>query len=125
MIVVAIVSILATIAYPSYTDYVLRGRLVDATNALAGTRAQMEQFYQDNRTYVGGPCNTPQSAGVFTVSCLEASTATAYTITAQGREVAAGASYTIDHRGRRTSTPPSRWGSGEYNCWVLRRGQSC
>lgn len=51
MITVAIVAILATIAYPSYTDYVKRGKLANVTNMLAGIRAQMEQYYQDNRTY--------------------------------------------------------------------------
>ena len=55
MIVVAIVGILATIAYPSYTDYVIRGRIPDATSGLAAKRVQMEQFFQDNRTYVGAP----------------------------------------------------------------------
>ena len=37
MVTVAIVAILAAIAYPSYRDYVLRGRLVDATTGLAET----------------------------------------------------------------------------------------
>src|SRR5574341_294426 len=51
MITVAIVAILAGIAYPTYTDYIVRGRLVDAATALRATRARMEQYYQDNRTY--------------------------------------------------------------------------
>lgn len=38
MIVVAIVAILSSIALPSYTEYVQRGRLVDAHAALANAR---------------------------------------------------------------------------------------
>ena len=54
MIVVAIVAILAAVAIPSYRDYILRGQLVDATTLLAGTRADMERYYQDNRQQRGG-----------------------------------------------------------------------
>ena len=39
MVTVAIIGILAAIAIPSYRDYVLRGQLVDAQNALATLRA--------------------------------------------------------------------------------------
>jgi Tfp pilus assembly protein PilE len=34
MITVAIVAILAAIAYPNYRDYVIRGQLADANNGL-------------------------------------------------------------------------------------------
>ena len=43
MITVAIVAILASIALPSYRDYILRGQLVDATNLLSAGRANMER----------------------------------------------------------------------------------
>ena len=51
MIVVAIVAILTAIALPSYKDYIRRGRLPEAFNALADYRTKMEQYYQDNRNY--------------------------------------------------------------------------
>src|SRR5579864_6901524 len=51
MITVAIVAILAAIALPSYRDYVLRGQITQATNALSTLRANMERQYQDNRQY--------------------------------------------------------------------------
>ena len=38
MIVVAIIAILAMIALPSYSDYLKRGRIVDATNQLYSYR---------------------------------------------------------------------------------------
>ena len=79
MIVVAIIGILATIALPSYRDYILRGQLIDATNLMATGRANMERYYQDNRTYaaVGSvvpPCSTSIAAaartlGKFVLTC--------------------------------------------------------
>jgi prepilin-type N-terminal cleavage/methylation domain-containing protein len=86
MIVVAIVAILAAIAIPSYRDYILRGRITDATNGLSTIRSDMERYFQDNRTYaaVAGPpaftppCSDATPAGLarrtfgefFVVSCL-------------------------------------------------------
>ena len=51
MVVVAIMGILMAIAVPQYTQYVQRSRLVEASSILSGLRVQLEQFYQDNRTY--------------------------------------------------------------------------
>src|SRR5450631_4724882 len=62
MIVVAIVAILTTIAYPNYRDYVIRGQLVDATQGLSALRANLERYFQDNRTYAAiGPFTPPCS----------------------------------------------------------------
>jgi type IV pilus assembly protein PilE len=90
MIVVAIVAILTTIAYPNYRDYVIRGQLVDATTALAALRANMERYFQDNRSYnlagFPSPCappQTPYAAGKFTITCPTL-TATTFTAQAQG-----------------------------------------
>jgi len=76
MITVTIVAILAAIAYPSYRSYVMRGQVVNATNGLTAMAANMERYYQDNRTYAatsGGlspPCVPPGvTYGSFTVSC--------------------------------------------------------
>ncbi len=54
MVVVAIVGILAAIALPSYADYVRRSKIIEATRGLSDFRTRMEQFFLDNRTYVGG-----------------------------------------------------------------------
>ena len=86
MIVVAIVGLLATIAYPAYSDYLIRGRIPDAASALAAKRVQMEQYFQDNRTYVGAPaCDADATTSrFFTFSCNPAATATTYTLEAVG-----------------------------------------
>ncbi|HEV7619606.1 MAG TPA: prepilin-type N-terminal cleavage/methylation domain-containing protein, partial [Burkholderiaceae bacterium] len=51
MTTIAIIAILAAIAIPSYGNYVRRGKVVEATSALADVRMKMEQYFQDNRTY--------------------------------------------------------------------------
>ncbi|MGE5649003.1 MAG: type IV pilin protein, partial [Bacillota bacterium] len=53
MVTVAVVAIIAAVAMPSYRDYVIRGKIPQATNNLSTLRAQLEQYYQDNQTYVG------------------------------------------------------------------------
>jgi prepilin-type N-terminal cleavage/methylation domain-containing protein len=91
MITVAIVAILAAIAIPNYRDYVIRGQLVDATQGLAAVRANMERYFQDNRSYqlVGAfpvPCGgaaPPIPAGGFTITCTVPDT-THFTASAVG-----------------------------------------
>lgn len=51
MIVVAIVGILAAIAYPSYRDQVRRSNRTDAYNALLAIANAQEKFYMDNNSY--------------------------------------------------------------------------
>jgi TonB family protein len=52
MIVVVVLAVLAAIALPSYTDYVVRSKLTEAHTHLADLRVKMEQRFQDARTYV-------------------------------------------------------------------------
>ena len=69
MITVAIVGILAAIALPAYSHYVIRGKLAEAYAKLLGAcAAQAEQWFQDNRTYIGLPC-AAANARYFTYTC--------------------------------------------------------
>lgn len=126
MIVVAVVGILATVAIPSYRDYLIRGRIPEATANLAGKRVQMEQFYQDNRTYVGATTICPDTATsqYFDFTCTGA-TATAYTLTATGKNSMAGFTYTIDQSNAKATTAvPSDW-TVNATCWVTGKGGVC
>jgi type IV pilus assembly protein PilE len=44
MIVVVIVGILASIALPSYNDYIRRGKIQEATSTLAANRVRMKSL---------------------------------------------------------------------------------
>jgi type IV pilus assembly protein PilE len=108
MIVVVIVAILATIALPSYNNYLRRGQLTEATNNLSAFRIQMEQYYQDNYSYAAaaGGCGAalPTPAVYFTYSCV--ATAATYTATATGvtGRLTAAFTYTIDQANVQATT---------------------
>lgn len=126
MIVVAIVGILASVAMPAYQSYVARGKVQEATTTLANLRVQMEQFYQDNRTYVGSTACSPAAGSTkyFTYACSAGPSLTVYTITATGvaAEGMSGYSYTLDQDNAKTSVVPG--GSGA-TCWISTAGETC
>jgi len=134
MIVVAIVAILAAVAIPQYTDYMTRSKIQEATSALLSQRIKMEQFYQDQRTYVGSCVAgtvAPPVTGLkyFTVTCSGQS-ATQYTITATGGTAAdssmTGFTFTINEGNTRTTVAvPTGWTLPAANCWVTKKGGSC
>ena len=53
MITVAIVGILAAIAYPSYQDSILKGRRAEGRTALLNLLQQQERFYTQTGSYLG------------------------------------------------------------------------
>ena len=53
LIVIAIIGILAGIAYPNYQEYVARARRADAKTVLLENAQFLERFYTQNGTYVG------------------------------------------------------------------------
>ncbi|MGC8853872.1 MAG: type IV pilin protein [Halothiobacillaceae bacterium] len=60
MIAVAIVGILAAIAYPSYQQYVLKTRRAAAQGCLQELAQWMERYYTSNMTYANA--NLPQTS---------------------------------------------------------------
>ena len=53
LIVITILGILASVAYPTYQNQVKRGYCADAQGALQGLASAMERFRSTNLTYVG------------------------------------------------------------------------
>ena len=133
MVTVAIVAILAAIGIPAYRNYVIRGQLVDATNGLSALRANMERFFQDNRTYATSgtfisPClNGTLLSGKFTLTCSVAPTATSYTLAATGNSgtSVAGFVYTVDNFGTQITTVSSPAPGAFQSCataWTTKTG---
>jgi type IV pilus assembly protein PilE len=129
MIVVAIVAILSMIAVPAYQDYLIRGRIPEATATLATRQVQAEQFFQDNRTYVGATnpaCLVDTSGRYFDFSCT-VQTATQFTITAVGKGQMTGFTFTVNETNTKTTAAlPAGWvAHAPNNCWVARKGGLC
>src|SRR4051812_46433033 len=122
MIVVVIISVLATMAVPAYSDYVTRSKIQEATSNLLQMRTKIEQYYQDNRTYIGACANAtvaplPTGLKYFTIACPTL-TLTQYTVTATGGvaggdQSMVGFNYSIDEGNvrRTTAVPSAKWGT--------------
>jgi type IV pilus assembly protein PilE len=121
MIVVVIVGILASIAYPSYKDSVRKTRRADGKSVLLQTSQALERCYTRSATYVGCanvtfPVVSPE--GYYSVTAVGGLAASAYTLAAapQGDQVHDSKCGTL----RLTST--GLQGSGGVNtdansCW--------
>lgn len=122
MIVVAIIAILAAIAVPAYSDYVIRGKLSEATSNLGQLRVRAEQFFQDNRTYVGMLCAPANAADAkyFQYACSSAPTATTYTLTATGiaAQGTGGFVYNVDQTNAKSSTATATGWPSNPTCWT-------
>jgi len=138
MIVVAIVAILASVALPSYFDYIRRGQLPEAQAAMSDFRVKMEQYYQDNRNYGATNCadvtpptwatSTPTltytSAQFFTYTCALSNAGQGYTVTATGSNGrAVGHAYTINHNNARATTQ-FKGAAVTKACWLI-KGSEC
>lgn len=131
MIAVAILGILAMVAYPSYSDYITRSKISEALGNLTDMRTKMEQYFLDNRTYVGAcaantvaPLPSAENSKYFTYTCSNLGTAT-YTVTATGKADMSAFVYTIDQANTRaTVSVPTGW-TAAGSCWTLRKDGAC
>lgn len=118
MIVVAIVGILASIAYPSYRQQVLEGRRSEGRAALLALAQAQERFFTLNGTYTNiiGSLNgvsTPTENGHYTLATTGGAT---FTATATPAGAQAGdtdcTTMTITHQGAKSGT-----GADISTCW--------
>jgi type IV pilus assembly protein PilE len=126
MVTVAIIAILSAIAMPAYRDYVTRGRIPEATGRLAALQVQLENYYQDNRTYVGSnACNADTTTSrYFDFSCTGVA-AGAFTLRAVGKGPMASFTFTVNQtNAKATPSVPSGW-TTSTTCWVRSKDGSC
>ena len=121
MIVVAIIGILAAIAYPSYDEYVKRGNRTEGQAFLSDVAARQERYFSQNNAYITkaadiaklGLSNANSPTGKYTVGL--AGGGGGYTLTASNQfNDAKCATLTLNAQGVRGSTG-SR--SDNNECW--------
>lgn len=117
MIVVAVVGILAAIAYPSYLNYIEKSRRADAMNALAEIRIEQEKWRANNTTFTANLA----SLGISTESRdghydLSITTADASGFTAEADPKGAQAGDTDCDPFRVTRSGPD-YAAADEECW--------
>lgn len=125
LVAMVVIAVLSSIAVPSYKDYVLRAKITEGISSLSGMRVKLEQYFLDNRTYVGA-CETntlaplPNDLKYFTLSC-EDLTSNTYTLIAKGLNF----EYSIDENGNKSTVEvPESWTKTE-DCWVITKNGQC
>ncbi|HVY04489.1 MAG TPA: prepilin-type N-terminal cleavage/methylation domain-containing protein [Burkholderiales bacterium] len=136
MITVAVIAVLAAIAVPNYSDYVLRAKLVEPAATLSGQRVKMEQYFQDARTYTGACVNGTvaprmQDTDNFTYNadCGIAADGQSYLLTATGKGSLSGFVFSLDQSNNRATTVSGAAATKGYssaaNCWVRKKPNQC
>lgn len=128
MIVVVVVGILAAIAMPAYTDFIVRGKIAQGTEALSEAKVRMEQVFNSNRSYLlsDGTCpdfSTSFSDNPFSIAQSPTCTATTFTLKITGKSAngMSGYWYSINESNEKQSATPTNSG----NCWLKSKGTSC
>ena len=67
LIVVVIAAILATIAYPSYQNYIRQTRLAAVCTQMLHNAQQLERYYTQKSTFVGFPAGNLQQNQYFNI----------------------------------------------------------
>lgn len=123
MVVVAIIGILAAIAYPSYTQYVIRSKRTDAQAIMMENAQFMERYFTTNGKYFGaalsaGQSQSPTNGTANYIITLPVVSLTTTTYTVQAAPAAPFAdllcgTLTVDQTGLKTKTGTGTIGE----CW--------
>ena len=94
MVVVAIVALLATIAYPSYQNHLIKSRRAQAQTLMLEAMNRQEQYILVMRQYSNSPTTLGLSMDGFT--CIAANCSNNwYTVTIAANNAAAPPTYTV------------------------------
>lgn len=128
LVTVAIIGILASIALPSYQDYIIRGKLPEATGALAARHGKLQTYFDNKKKYSTAPecADDTTTSQYFNFSCVADDDAYTFILTATGKGSMSGFEFTIDQANVKT-TPHTgaSWSGTGANCWVRARDGSC
>ncbi len=118
MIVVAVVGILAAIAYPSYTAFIQKSRRGDAMATLADFRIEQEKWRANNITYATSTASLGLSGssrdGYYTMAIVSAGSS-AYQVTAApagAQSTDTCGTFAIDENG-----PDYSGSNADADCW--------
>lgn len=118
VVVVAIIGVLAMIAYPTYVDQVYKTRRSDAKVALLNVAQQFERCYTEASNYTAGVCPSGfplnSNEGYYSITLAAGSlTGSSYTLVATAQGVQQGdaecAVFNLDHLGNKSATQGYCW----------------
>lgn len=121
LVVILIIGILAAIAIPAYSEHLIKARIAEATGGLSQMRLKIEQYYADNRTYVGFSCVAPGSTTYFDFTCPTLAVGT-YRLVATGKGAMTNYVFDINQSNARSSQAP---GGITAACWMKNKSGGC
>jgi type IV pilus assembly protein PilE len=124
MITVAIIGILAAIAVPAYSKYVIQGKRSDAKAALLSAQLAQEKYRANNTTYAttlsAANIASTSPGGYYTIALSGTPTATAYTITATPVSTFTDSdcgTFAVNKDGKTTSDTGQTTAAKVTECW--------
>jgi len=118
MVTIAVISILAAIAYPAYTHFTYKARRTEATGSLLDFATRMERYYTENNSYAGATVDNIMGGadtehGYYTLSVTLSNGNQSYTLSASRAGAQASdtcGTFTLNSLGAKSV-------SGTGTCW--------
>lgn len=121
LIVITVIGALMAIALPSYSDYVLKGKLTEAMTVLSDLQVRQDAYYADNRVYSAMTPRTGQTQHfTSTAACVTGNAGQSYVCTLASTPL--GYAYTINQAGAKTTTKPD---GTTVQCWLKSPKGNC